>query len=214
MQTTWIEAVGYLAAVAGLYSTWSKTMIPLRVASIAANVLFIAYGALKGIYPTMLVNCVLLPLNFVRLGEMRRLISEVRHAADSDLNADWLRPFIDRKRVRAGDTLWSMGDAASEAVYIFSGQVELVEIGRLVGDGQLIGEMGLFNPGQKRMLSARCITDGEIGTISYAQFRMLYHQNPEFGFYLMRLVTNRLQENLDQASNPRGRRTPVQRGQT
>lgn len=209
MQATWIEPVGYMAAAAGLYSTWSKTMIPLRIASIAANMMFIAYGTLKGIYPTILVNCVLLPLNFVRLGEMRRLVAEVRDASASDFNADWLRPFIDRKHTKAGDTLWSMGDTAGEAVYVYSGEVELVEIGRSIGSGALIGEMGLFNPGQKRMLSARCITDCEIGTMRYAEFRMLYHQNPEFGFYLMRLVTSRLQENLDMASNPRARRSPV-----
>ena len=209
MQTTMIEAVGYSAAAAGLYSTWSKTMIPLRVASIIANVLFIGYGALKGIYPTILVNCVLLPLNFVRLSEMRRLVSDVRMAAEGDLNADWLRPFMDRKRLAAGHVLWQAGDPASDAVYIWSGSVELVEIGRSAHEGALIGEMGLFNPGQKRMLTARCETDCEIGVISYADFRVLYHQNPEFGFYLMRLVTSRLQENLDLASNPRRGRLPA-----
>jgi CRP/FNR family transcriptional regulator, cyclic AMP receptor protein len=112
---------------------------------------------------------------------------------------------MDRKRVNAGDMLWQMGDKADMAVYIWSGSVELVEIGRSVHEGALIGEMGLFNPAQKRMLSARCETDCEIGTISYAEFRVLYHQNPEFGFYLMRLITGRLQENLDMAANPRGR---------
>lgn len=205
MQTTWIEAVGYLAAAAGLFSTYAKTMIPLRVASIAANLLFVGYGALKGIYPTLLVNCILLPLNFVRLKEMRRLVGDVQKAAEGDLKADWLRPFMDRKRLRAGDVLWEAGDRADQAVYIWSGTIALVEIDRSVHEGDLIGEMGLFNPGHKRMLTARCETDCEIGTISYSEFRTLYHQNPEFGFYLMRLVTGRLQENLDMASNPRER---------
>ena len=210
MQATWIEAVGYLAASAGLYSTWSKTMIPLRVASIAANVLFIAYGGFKGIYPTILVNCVLLPLNFVRLRDMRQLIARVRHATEGDLNAEWLRPFVTRRRLQAGEPLWAIGDAASEAVYIFSGSVELVEIAKSVGAGALIGEMGLFDPGQKRMLSARCETDVEIGILTYDEFRLLYYQNPEFGFFLLRLVTQRLQENAQSLANPWSARTGPQ----
>ena len=192
----WVEAVGYLAAAAGLYSTYSRTMIPLRMASIVANMLFIGYGLLKGIYPTILVNCVLLPLNFIRLRDMRSLITRVRSASEGDLNIDWLQPYLTHRQYKAGDFLWRKGDAACEAVYIFDGQVSLVELRTTVGKGTLIGEMGLFDTKNQRSASAKCLTDVEIGVITYDQFRMLYYQNPEFGFYLLRLVTGRLQENL------------------
>ena len=85
--TVLVETVGYLAAAAGLYGTYARTMIPLRMASIVANVLFISYGLLKGIYPTILVNCVLLPLNFIRLRDMRSLITRVQSAAEGDHGA-------------------------------------------------------------------------------------------------------------------------------
>lgn len=201
----WIETAGYSAAAAGLYSTYARTMIPLRTASIVANVLFIAYGVLKGIYPTILVNCVLLPLNFVRLRDIRRLIGRVRSSAEGDLNFDWLRSFVTRKTFRAGETLWEMGQAADFAVYVLGGQIELVEIGVTVGEGQLIGEMGLFNKSRQRMLSARCLTDVEAGIITYDEFRLLYFQNPEFGFYLLSLITARMQESFQKVASPAGR---------
>ena len=192
----WVEAVGYLAAAAGLYSCYARTMIPLRMASIVANVLFIGYGLLKGIYPTILVNCVLLPLNFIRLRDMRSLITRVHSAADGDLNIDWLQPYLTRKRYKAGDFLWRKGDAASEAAYILDGKVSLVELRATIGKGALIGEMGLFDTNNQRTASVQCLTDVEVGSITYDQFRILYYQNPEFGFYLLRLVTGRMQENL------------------
>ena len=202
--TVWVEAVGYLAAAAGLYSTYARTMIPLRMASIVANVLFIGYGLLKGIYPTILVNCVLLPLNFIRLRDMRNLITRVQSASQGDLNTDWLQPYLTRKTYKAGDYLWHKGDAASEAAYIFEGRVALVEMQTAVGQGALIGEMGLFDTKNQRTASVKCLTDVVIGVVTYDQFRMLYYQNPEFGFYLLRLVTGRMQDNLRTASTSSG----------
>lgn len=199
--TVWVECVGYLAAAAGLYSSYARTMIPLRAASIVANVMFIAYGVLKGIYPTILVNCVLLPLNFIRLRDMRSLISRVRTASEGDLNIDWLQPFLKRTTFKAGETLWLKGDAASNAAFIFRGRISLVEIGMIVEAGTLIGELGLFDQKNQRTATATCITEVEAGVISYDEFRMLYFQNPEFGFYLLRLVTGRMQENM-QRSRP------------
>lgn len=180
-------------------------MIPLRVASIGANALFIAYGVLKGIYPTILVNCILMPLNFIRLQDMRRLISRVKDAGAGDLSSDWIRSFVTRRTFRAGDYLWRIGDPASEAIYIFSGEVELAEIETIVQAGELIGEMGLFHKDQKRLLSARCMTDVTAGILTYDEFRLLYFQNPEFGFYLLGLVTRRMQDSFRKVALPNGR---------
>lgn len=209
MHPYWVEAVGYAAAAAGLYSTWAKTMIPLRTAAIVTNVLFISYGALKGIYPTILVNCILLPLNFVRLRDMQQLLRKVRVAAKGDLNVDWLQPFLRTQHVRAGERIWNLGDPATFAVYVHSGQIELVEMRRTVTTGALIGEMGLFDPEGRRLLSARCESDAVIGVITYDNFRQLYYQNPEFGFSMMQLITSRMQENMRMLADQRERSMPL-----
>jgi CRP-like cAMP-binding protein len=44
-------------------------------------------------------------------------------------------------------------------------------------------------------MTARCKTDVRAATITYDRFKELYFQNPEFGFYLLRLVVARLHSN-------------------
>jgi hypothetical protein len=70
---TWIEALGYIAAVCTLATYSMKTMIPLRISGIAANCFFIAFGFFGAIYPTLILHVVLLPLNAVRLYQMLHL---------------------------------------------------------------------------------------------------------------------------------------------
>ena len=65
----------------------------------------------------------------------------------------------------------------------------------------------------RRSASAKCLTDVEVGVITYDQFRMLYYQNPEFGFYLLRLVTGRLQDNVRLARDRAAGTPPSRRGQ-
>jgi CRP-like cAMP-binding protein len=40
------------------------------------------------------------------------------------------------------------------------------------------------------------VEDGEVLTASYQQVKELYFQNPQFGFYFLRLTTERLFENI------------------
>jgi hypothetical protein len=58
-----------------------KTMVPLRLAGIASNVFFIAYGALLVAYPVLILHVCLLPLNLLRLREMLQLTKRVDEAA-------------------------------------------------------------------------------------------------------------------------------------
>jgi CRP/FNR family transcriptional regulator, cyclic AMP receptor protein len=69
-----------------------------------------------------------------------------------------------------------------------------VELGKTVGPGTLLGEIGLFTPDGLRVATARAKTDVQAARIDYDQFKQLYFQNPEFGFRLLHLVVGRLQE--------------------
>ena len=62
------EIVGFFTAIATVAAFCCKQMGSLRAAAIAANLLFIAYGALLGLMPVLVLHCVLLPLNIVQLG--------------------------------------------------------------------------------------------------------------------------------------------------
>src|SRR5262245_9353442 len=191
------EFFGVAAAAASIYAFNCRTIIPLRIASILANVLAIAYSGSHGTYPTLALNAILLPLNVTRLRSMWRLVHEVEAAAAGDLNVEWLRPYMRPKEFRPGEFLMRRGEVATEAFYIVTGEAELVETDKGVGPGTLLGEIGLVTPGNKRTMSVRCRTEVHAATITYDQFKQLYFQNPQFGFVLLRLIVARLHGNAE-----------------
>src|SRR5690349_24517395 len=97
---SWAEIIGYVGAILSIATNSMRTMIPLRCMGIATNCVMIVYSFLGGIYPTLVVHLVVLPLNTTRLVQMLRLIRQVRHAASSDLSMDWLKPFMTKRAVR------------------------------------------------------------------------------------------------------------------
>ncbi len=195
MQYLSVELIGYAAAAASLYAANSKTIIPLRYAAIAANALAIIYSSNHGTYPTVILNAVLLPLNAIRLRSMIKLIRDVDAAAKTDLNVDWLLKYMSPTQLKAGEVFIQRGDIADRAFYVLSGEVEIVEIGKTVSSGTLLGEIGLFTDDGRRIMTARCKTDVQAATITYDRFKELYFQNPQFGFALLRLVVARMHSN-------------------
>jgi CRP-like cAMP-binding protein len=207
MKFDWIEVAGFVAALASFYSFFTKTMIPLRIAAIFANVLFAFYWFMRGFHPAFALNAALVPLNLFRLRSMSKLVESVRQAARSDLRTDWLLPFMKEKKCLASEVLFTPDSTANEAYYIIDGEVELVEIAKSIGTGTLFGEMALFTPDHHRTLTARCKTDVRLGVITYDDFKQLYFQNPEFGFYLLRLIVLRMKDNVDFMHAQRGKAT-------
>jgi CRP/FNR family transcriptional regulator, cyclic AMP receptor protein len=199
MDPHYAEFVGVAAAGASLYAAQSKTIIPLRVAAIVANVLAMAYSLLHGTYPTFMLNAVLLPLNGWRLRAMLGLIRDIDVATKGDMNVDWLLPYTRPKHFKAGDIVMERGEYAAAAFYIVAGEVEIVEINETFGQGTLLGEIGLFTPDGRRTMTVRCKTDVQTARIDYDQFKELYFQNPQFGFRLLHLIVARLQSSRELA---------------
>jgi len=191
-----IEILGYLGALLTLGTYSMNTMIPLRVVALCANCLFIVYGYMAPVYPQLLLHGLLLPLNSLRLFQMLQLISKVRTASQGDLNMDWLRPFMSKRACKAREVIFRKGDNSSAMFYTVSGSYRLSDIEQDVGLGQIIGEVGLIAPDNKRTLTFECIEDGEVLAISYDQVKQLYFQNPKFGFYLLQLVSQRLFQDI------------------
>lgn len=86
--TGWlIESIGFMAAGATAITFYCKRMATLRAFAIGANMLFITYGAAMGLLPILLLHCLLLPLNIIRLAQVlarnRRERAEVNAAPDS-----------------------------------------------------------------------------------------------------------------------------------
>jgi CRP/FNR family transcriptional regulator, cyclic AMP receptor protein len=186
------NVLGMLGVFFCLASFAMKNMLSLRVLALAGNVFFIAYGYVESLLPSIALNAVLLPLNVARLWEITRLSKEIARATRDSPVSQWLLPHMRSRPFKAGEVLFRKGDAADNLIYVASGELKLEEIGRKIGPGELIGEIGLFSPEKMRTQTLVCETDGEIYHMTDKMVFRLYYQNPKLGFYLMRLVTERL----------------------
>ena len=189
--------LGFVAGVLYIASHYMKTMVPLRLCEIGSNALFVVYGALYPSWPTLALYGILVPLNSLRLYEMLQLIKKVKTASQGDLSMDWLKPFMHKHSFKKGAILFNKGDQADEMYYIVSGKCRVVELAIELPAGHMVGELGFLTPEHQRTQTVECIEDVEMLTISYDKVRELYFQNPSFGFYLLRLASERLLQNVD-----------------
>ncbi len=182
-----------VAAGLTISSSFVKTMVPLRWLAVCSNVGFLAYGLLHPSFVMALMHGVLLPINCVRLAEMKRLTARVYAATSSkDTSAVWLKPYMKSTRLKPGTILFHKGDEAEHLYILAEGRVEFIEIGVTIGPGQMFGEIAFFAPDKRRTLSARCTEECLILSINQSTVRQLYYQNPAFGFEIVGLVANRL----------------------
>ncbi|MGP0094384.1 MAG: Crp/Fnr family transcriptional regulator [Xanthobacteraceae bacterium] len=193
---TFADACGILGGLFFVATLWMQTMVPLRVAHIVSNGFFLGYGVFQPSYPALVLYVVLLPVNCVRLYQMVGLVKQVRGAAEGDLSMDWLKPFMTKRRYRKGDTLFHKGERGEEMFYTLSGRYRVTEIDITIEPGQLVGELAFLTPDHCRTQTVECIDEGQVLTISYDKVMELYFQNPIFGFYFLRLASERLLQNI------------------
>ena len=67
----WVNYIGSLAALSVLASFCMTTMIPLRILALTSNVLFSLYGLVGHIYPVLVLHVILMPINLIKLVELR-----------------------------------------------------------------------------------------------------------------------------------------------
>jgi hypothetical protein len=194
-----MDLANLLGLIGGIFyvaSVTLRTMIPLRIAAIISNLFFIAYGLLAKALPTFFMYAVLLPINCVRLYQIQQLVKKVRVASQGDLTMDWLKPFMTKRNFRAGDVLFRKGDRADAMYYTVTGKFLVKEIGLELPPGRVMGELGFLAPDNKRTATVECLEDGQVLFIVYDKVRELYFQDPDFGFYFLKLTSERLLQNI------------------
>ena len=202
----WTDLINSLAGLLIVASASSRTMVPLRLLAIATNCFLIVYFAVMHAWLPMLLQAAALPLNAWRLHQMVMLVSRVREAVRGKPSLDWLKPFMSERRFRKGDLLFAKGEAANEMFYIMTGRYVLAEPGIQIPPGHLVGELAMLAPDNRRTATLECIEEGSVLSITYEQVEELYYQNPTFGFYLLKLATARLFENLGRLESELERR--------
>ena len=188
--------VGYAGALLVFVTFWMKTMVPLRYLGIGSNIFFIAYGYLAPAYPPLVLHVLLLPLNIVRLREMRSLIKQVETAASGDLNMAWIKPFTSSRLMNKDEFIFSKGETADALFFVVSGRCRLIESGIDIAPGAVVGEFALISPDKTRTQTLQCTEAGKLLEITYGQVKQLYYQNPTFGFFFLQLISRRLFENI------------------
>jgi len=207
--TLWIELVGWGAAAFTLLAYSMRTMLPLRVIAIGANLLFIAYGTLAEVYPNLVLHLLLLPFNVYRLVEILQMTRRVRQARTGEFDVRWISQLLPARPFADGAVLFRKGDRPDNLYYLVSGRIRLAESGISLGPGEVFGEIAFFSDAKERTLTAVCEGPCEIVQIDEGSFMQLYFQNPAFGMYIVRLISRRL---LDGMSRTPGAYAPVTPG--
>lgn len=196
MTLNWIELIGYGSTALTVATYAMKTIVPLRLVSIATSFFSITYALAVGVWPMLLTALLVLPLNCIRLYQMLRLLRQIRNTPDSEYIVEWLHPFSNRRRYKAGEVVFEKGDKADYMLLIESGRYLLPEIGKEYVAGGLVGEVGFVTPDQRRTLTLVCVEDGAAGAVSYSDLRQLYFQNPRFGYFFLQLLGQHLVDKL------------------
>jgi len=191
----WTEFVGYLGSFLMFSTFWMKRMIPLRVAGITANCAMITYAASVSMYPVLVVQALMLPLNLWRLVQMRALVRRVQASSVGEFGPDALIPFMRKESFDDGDVLFRKGDKSDKMYLIREGKILLKEIDIKLYPGDVLGEIGLLSPTNRRTASAICEGKTRVLSMNRKDVHQLFFQQPQFGFHLMELVTERLLRN-------------------
>ena len=195
----YVDLIGYLGAAVTVWGLFQRTMIPLRAGAVLGNVGFVLFGLLAPSFPTLVLHSLLLPLNGLRLLQMIRLVREIREAAGGSNSLDPLLPFMRKQTAKAGEVLFRQGEVPDRMIIIESGTVGLTEIGATCGAGDVLGEVAAFTPENRRTCSAVCETDCVFFTLSVEAMIQLFHQNPRFSMFLVRVIVQRLLANWQDA---------------
>lgn len=188
----WTDVVGYLAASLALATFSMKGMLPLRALAVAMNAAFAIYGYLAGNELLWIAHLVQLPINVFRLIEMWQTRRQAARALHEDLSIDPLLPFMLEVKRSKGTELFAKGDPAEIMYYIARGTVRIIEIDRICRAGDLLGEIALFAPDRRRTATAVCETDCVLFALTGKKAAELSLEQPEFGLYMIRLITSRL----------------------
>lgn len=189
-----------IAAISLVSAFFMRVPIRLRQISLITNVTLVFALGYYHLWATCVANAILIPLNLWRLRELFATRAAVRAAmATTDLSWDWIRPFMTRRRVAGGQIVFRKGDVADELFFILDGTAHLEELDVDISIGVLFGEIAMFSPERRRMSTAIAKSDLTLLSIGGEALAEMYEKNPQFGVYIVRLITQRLLEDLERA---------------
>lgn len=205
-----MQIVAWVAAGLVFMTFFMKTIIPLRQAAIASNLVFICYGLMGlnyGIFdkvlPILVLHVSLLPLNIIRLREVRQTISAVHNASHDRVEFAHLIPFMKPEKFSRGQFIFRRGDPADRILLLHKGSIRLIELDKLLAPGSVIGEVGVFAKNAVRSGTVRCEDDCELFSLAAEKALELFYQDSRFGFFIVQSLAQYLSDEVKQAGSPR-----------
>ena len=205
----WPYLFGFAGVVLVIASYWMQSILRLRGFAILANIFGMIYGFFAPSPVSAVQHVLSLPLNVMRLREMKQLMARLGRASSGDLSMEWLRPFMRRRECRTGEVIFRKGDEADCVFVVVSGAFRLMETGIGIAVGHMVGEMGLLSDDHLRTQGLECVEPGELLVATYVEIQELFFQNPEFGFYFLKLVSRRFLQNIARLEAELAKRPPA-----
>jgi two-component system, NarL family, nitrate/nitrite response regulator NarL len=126
----------------------------------------------------------------LRIGNIN--MQQVQRTEGAKLDLGWLLPHMKDERHPQGSVVFSKGEPGTALFYLQRGSILLQEFTLKMGPGSLFGEIGIFAPGHIRTATAICESDVNLLTLTAAKVKEIYALNPQFAFYVVHLIAERL----------------------
>lgn len=196
-----IEAIGWAGSILTIATYAMNTMLPLRIFALASCICFGVYAALLGLWPLLVMDLILLPINLYRL---RQILSIRRGLTDgsSNQNSDFsvVKAYGRKRQIDAGNVIFEKGDTVDSLYFLETGRVQIEGYSVQLSDGEIFGEIAFFTDSATRTATVRCLEDSVVYELDKKRFMRLQFEDPTFGMAIMRTITRRLQENLPLAT--------------
>ncbi len=191
------EPFGYIASLLVFAAFYTKSMVPLRIAAIASNVAFIVYGWIDGLAPILVLHGALLPLNVLRLLELRRIAVDVETAWNDEASIELLFPLMTRMTIRAAEMILEADDEADRLYYIVEGYLFVPEVQKELGPGCFLGEFSRSAEPGRKMAVAVARTDCVAMMLTRKAALAAFVQHPELAPHLLRFVSRAVLHNAE-----------------
>jgi CRP/FNR family cyclic AMP-dependent transcriptional regulator len=173
-----------------------KNMLPLRIFTLLSTLLFLAYAFLQTNTVLIIAGLFALIVGGYRLFEVQNTSRKIRRVRHYGYEIEKLLPIMAEIELPAGQVIFTKGDPADRLFVPTEGTVEIVENGAHIKAGELLGEIGLFTGMGTRTMTARCLTECKIRTMTAYEVDNLYFTQPEFALALVKIMATRMTENV------------------
>jgi CRP/FNR family transcriptional regulator, cyclic AMP receptor protein len=186
---------GASALALALVSAFMRTMPALRLFAAAAAAAAIGAGAIGEIAWLWTGAVLVLGVHVWRYYGARAATERLTRGDSPPPSA--LFALVNRETLAPGQILFKRGEPGSEMYLIVEGEVEIVEFGKTLGAGALLGEVALVVPSHRRTATARAVGMVTLARMTKRDMELTALHDPAFGFELLRLVARRLSDDIE-----------------